>query len=403
MMRALFLRSTAGLLALAFAAGPLSGQEKDTPHPKPVPPVDPAVLEASIERGIAFLLQRQNPDGSWGSARNTKDLNIYAPVPGAHNAFRAAVTAMAINALIATGAIGDDPAALTAVERAETWLFANLPRVRRAEGAAIYNVWTHIYSIQALAAMHGRPGIDDAKKEQIRKLISDQIGMLERYESVDGGWGYYDFRFQTKKPSSSSISFVSAAGLVAFHDAREIGVAIPEKLAQRALAAIQRQRKNDNTYAYGEYLAMRPMYPINRAGGSLGRSQSCNIALLYWGDESITQKVLDTWLDRLIARNMWLDIGRKRPVPHESWFAVAGYFYYFGHYYAARCIEQVEDVTRANEHRDQLATTVMSHQEKDGSWWDFPFYDYHQQYGTAFALMTLEKCRKPRPAAAKKP
>ena len=33
-------------------------------------------------------------------------------------------------------------------------------------------------------------------------------------------------------------------------------------------------------------------------------------------------------------------------------------------------------------------------QEKDGSWWDFPFYDYHQQYGTAMALMTLQRCLK---------
>ncbi len=30
----------------------------------------------------------------------------------------------------------------------------------------------------------------------------------------------------------------------------------------------------------------------------------------------------------------------------------------------------------------------------DGSWWDFPLYDYHQQYGTAFALMTLARCRE---------
>jgi hypothetical protein len=30
-------------------------------------------------------------------------------------------------------------------------------------------------------------------------------------------------------------------------------------------------------------------------------------------------------------------------------------------------------------------------QEKDGSWWDFPMYDYHQQYGTSFALMALKR------------
>ena len=35
---------------------------------------------------------------------------------------------------------------------------------------------------------------------------------------------------------------------------------------------------------------------------------------------------------------------------------------------------------------------MLDRQEKDGSWWDYPLYDYHQPYGTAFALMTLHRC-----------
>ncbi len=53
----------------------------------------------------------------------------------------------------------------------------------------------------------------------------------------------------------------------------------------------------------------------------------------------MTDAVVETWLDRLFARELWLDLGRKRPIPHESWFQVAGYFFYYGHYYAGRCIE----------------------------------------------------------------
>ena len=51
--------------------------------------------------------------------------------------------------------------------------------------------------------------------------------------------------------------------------------------------------------------------------------------------------MLTDWLDRLIVRNGWLDMGRKRPIPHESHFMVAGYFYYYGHYYATLCVEQL--------------------------------------------------------------
>ena len=82
------------------------------------PPAKGAI-ESSIRKGIDFLISDQNKDGSWGSARNTKGLNIYAPVPGAHHAFRAAVTAMCVNALIETKAHVLDPKAKDALERGE--------------------------------------------------------------------------------------------------------------------------------------------------------------------------------------------------------------------------------------------------------------------------------------------
>jgi hypothetical protein len=44
-------------------------------------------------------------------------------------------------------------------------------------------------------------------------------------------------------------------------------------------------------------------------------------------------------------------------------------------------------------YQDHLARILLGHQERDGSWWDYPFYNYHQQYGTAFALMSLQHCR----------
>jgi hypothetical protein len=180
--------------------------------------------------------------------------------------------------------------------------------------------------------------------------------------------------------------------LLALDDAKRIaGVAPPQKLVDRALASINRQQKPDLSYLYGEYLRNMPVSPINQTGSSLGRTQACNAALRVWGDKRITDDVLTICLDRLFARNIWLDIGRKRPIPHESYFAVAGYFYYFGHYYAARCIEMLP-VGQRPPQQQQLAYRLIQLQEKDGTWWDYPLYNYHQQYGTAFALMSLARC-----------
>ena len=265
-------------------------------------------------------------------------------------------------------------------------------KVRRATPDAIYNVWAHGYGIQALVRMLARRPDDEPRRRQIGELIATQYDMLTRYESVDGGWGYYDFRSGSQRPGSSSTSFVNATMLVAFHEAKQAGYPPPEKLVERAVASLERQKKPDHSYVYGEYLKMQPMHPVNRPGGSLGRSQACNLALKLWGDEQITNEVLNAWLDRLFARNLWLDIGRKRPIPHESWFMVAGYFFYYGHYYAALCIEQLSPGERPR-HQAQLATILLKLQEKDGSWWDYPLYNYHQQYGTAFVLMSLKRCR----------
>jgi len=355
------------------------------------PPAKGAI-ESSIRKGIDFLVSDQNKNGSWGSARNTKGLNIYAPVPGAHDAFRAAITAMCVTALIETDAAKNDIDAKKALDKGESWLLENLGSIRRANHDAIYNVWGHAYGISALVAMYKKEVSDNSRKLKIEDAIKHQIKMLQKYESVDGGWGYYDFRYQTKQPSSSSISFTNSTALVALKAAQEIGINVPERLTKRAFDATKRQQKPDFSYAYGEYLKLRPMRGINLPGGSLGRSQACNIALRMWGDEKITDKVMDTWLDRLWARNGWLSIGRKRPIPHESWFAVAGYFYYYGHFYASLCIESLTDKENANYHKGQLAAVILPLQEKEGSWWDYPFYSYHRPYGTAFALMTLSRC-----------
>src|SRR5262249_2838140 len=150
-----------------------------------------------------------------------------------------------------------------------------------------------------------------------------------------------DLRAGSKVPATDSTPFVTAAALVAFREAKDIGVEVPEKLVKGAIASIHRQRLPDGSYLYGEYLKWKPQHPINRPGGSLGRSQACNVALRLWKDEKITDAVLKTWLDRLINRNGWLDLARKKPIPHESFFAVAGYFFYFGHYYAGLCIQQL--------------------------------------------------------------
>ncbi len=274
----------------------------NTPKPKPVEPMPPDQLEAAIRRGLDFLLQDQNENGSWGSATRTKGLNIYAPVPGAHQAFRAAVTSLCLSALIESG--DSRPEIDAAIERGWIWLVQHLPAVRRAEPEAIYNVWTHAYAIEALADLHRRFADDPDRQTRAVDLIRQQVQMLNRYEGIDGGWGYYDFGAHTQQPNVEPTSFTTATALIALRQAQQLGVAVPERMVRRAVVSLERQKKPDYSYFYSDNgpVSNRPMWEINRPGGSLGRSQSCNLALRMWGDKSITDRVLTVWLDRLFAQ-----------------------------------------------------------------------------------------------------
>lgn len=396
------------LLALANLSSSVRGQEiaaapapvyplaVQGPKPAPITPPSAAAIRTAIEQGVDFLLEVQMKHGAWGSAHRTKDLNIYAPVPGSHHAFRTAVTSLVLMSLIESRDQFDGPRRAdieSAIDRGQAWLLEHADDLRRAEAEALYNVWGHSYSIHAIVRLHQRAANDKDLQSRLIKLLEYQVDRLRRYQSINGGWGYYDMEAHTQRPSSSSISFTTATAMIALKEAETLGVKFPEDRTQQGIDSIQRQRFPDFAYAYGEYLKMSPRYGINRPAGSLGRSQACNLALRLYGDELVTDAVLRTWLDRLYARNGWLSIARKYPVPHESHFAVAGYFYYYGHFYAAMCIEQLPTAERPH-FQDHLAHILLPLQEKDGSWWDYPLYNYHQQYGTAMAISALVRCQQ---------
>ena len=136
-----------------------------------LPKIDaPSELEIrkSMQRGVEYLLRDQNPNGSWGSATRTKGLNIYAPVPGAHHAFRAATTSLCISALIEIDSNDSkDPRVAKSIDRGETWhsLSKTLPTT------PVYDMDVHAEAEDLIAGTHGRSVfvLDTKKIKEIKK------------------------------------------------------------------------------------------------------------------------------------------------------------------------------------------------------------------------------------------
>jgi hypothetical protein len=352
----------------------------------------PAHVQSSLTRGVDFLIASQNKNGSWGGPTRTKGLNIYAPIPGAHHAFRAGTSGLALAGLI--DAADPRPEAAAAIDRAAEWTAAELPKLRRADTTTTYNIWGHAYGLRAISRLHAREQDPDRKAEWVA-LAQQQTDLANRYQDINGGWGYLDLfdGLATQRPSGITTCFTTASMLLAMDEARRtMGVSLDERVIRSSIDSINRQRTPDFAYTYSHSHIYRPRGPINRPAGSLARSQACNATLRVFGESAVTDEVIIEWADRFLDREGFLSIGRKRPVPHETHFQISGYFYYYGIYYFSEVVALLPEELHA-PYAKRLAALLIERQESDGSWWDYPLYDYHQPYGTGYSLMAMAWCR----------
>ena len=181
--------------------------------------------------------------------------------------------------------------------------------------------------------------------------------------------------------------------LVGVDRARQAGVAIPDTLQARALEEVRRCRLPDGAFLYGDYLRYLPRHGINERSGSACRAPLCLYALGLFGEPVAPRELQKSLVDLLVRYPDYQKSGVRRPIPHESWFAISGYFYLYGHAYAAYVLEGL-----APEVQQRLAPAlvraVLYCRDPDGSFWDYPLYSYHKPYGTAFALLALTRARK---------
>lgn len=348
----------------------------------PVEPTPPQV-RAAMDRAIAFLLSDQNADGSWGSWRNASD--EFWSNPESHRSWIVATTGLCCMAL---QEVGSTPRTEAAYDRGVDYLLKNA-LVKRPSDWDVDNTWGYIYGLQALARAHRHPRyVDTERRDEIRRVGQAVIGLMGKYQTPSGGWGYYDFDAYTLPPSWAT-SFMTAAGVLALLDAREAGFDVPDKMLTAAVRAVKRCRLPSGAYTYSVEAVPDPRHSewIDQIKGSLSRIQVCNDALLRAGQD-VTEQTLQEGLGHFFKEHRFLDIARKKPIPHEAYYYNSGYFYFFGHHYAAEVIERLPRERQA-AYWPALQREILKTQEADGSMWDYYMNTYHKPYGVAYSLMAL--------------
>lgn len=345
---------------------------------------DAAAARAAADRALAWLVESQHPDGSWGSGANETLFEDGFSIESFF-AWQVAAHGLALMAL-AEAPPGDERDA--ALARGIDWLCA-ARRPKRGSDWDNDQVWAGLYGFAASVRLLSEPRAE-ARTAELEARGRAYLDLLVANQTPDGGWGYYDDPPYSRRPQWAT-SFCTALVLPGLQRALELGWLEDRAVFDRAFTHVQRCALPNGAYEYD----LRPIprlrggEHINNVKGSLGRIQVCNWARAACGDPQVTDERLREGLEQFFEHHKFLDVARLRPIPHEAYYANAGYFYFFAHYYAALVIEMLPASDRVDLH-ERLRPHLLKTQRADGSTSDFHATTYMMTASTAYLALALE-------------
>lgn len=385
-------RAALVLAALAAVAGSPRAQHTDVPRT-----LSPTEGRAALVKGLDWLVANQNEDGSWATGVLDGVLEQGFSIETFYS-WQVAANGLACMALREAP---ETPERLRALERGLEWL--GQTRVpQRGSDWDIDFVWAGLYGFIAAAEIAQDPRFQQGEwPAKLAALGKHYLTILEENQAPSGGWGYYDDPIYSRRPKWAT-SFSTATVLPALRAGEKLGWVSDKRLCERGIEYIKRCALPNGAYAYD--LAPTPWLggdSINQVQGSLSRIQVCNWALFSLGEPRVTVEKLREGLEQFFEHHRFLDVAYMDPVPHEAYYFNSGYFYLFGHYYAAKVIELLPQPEREGWHA-RLRPHLAKVMRKEGWSSDFLTSAYMQVAGTAYSALALELGLPPEPEPVEK-
>ena len=338
-----------------------AGQQPDAALPPGVPvepdlPVEPRgaannpaegemtpELDAAVARGLAWLAQRQRPDGSFADAQFGRGV---------------AVTSLACLAFMADGNVPGRGAYGDNVQRGLDYVLRNCTESGLiASDSANSPMYGHGFATLFLGEVYGMTvgGGDTALADQVHRAVVKAVRLIESTQNEEGGWRYNPIPFDADVSVTISL-------IMALRSARNAGLEVAKPTIDRAVEYVRACQNPDGGFRY-QMIAGPSAWPRSAAG----------VASLYYAG-IYEDRAIDSGLSYLVT-NALPGGGEADPI-----------HYYYGQYYAVQAMFLAGGDQWARWW-PAIRRELLGSQQPGGRWDDPSTGD---DYGTAMALIVLQ-------------